>query len=505
MVPYKQTLNYDNNNYNHIGLSQEECSSMMNFTLIPIPGIIAQLGRLTSASMQQPLNSALTWPRGLSSKMKGTSTKFKFDMEITTLLKNPLSFKKSLQQINRQLAKVLKRIYINSDLILLQLKEAWAHWQQTIKWFEEMQPNEYSNQLTQDKTDKVITSLNGLKEAFIKILKLSNQNLKELQKLANMTNVFAESIYNIRSAKVNYVNSILREQLDAKINRKNELRTEVMSLKEEREQLDFNLTQSENILNKSLGRLMHLVRKQQKNPKFRDCLENQLKNWNTTDDFYVTCGAKSSRLERNQMREARVAKFTWQTFIQDLNNIKNDLEHTEGMLRNLSLSVELLEKKKNILEQDISFLSSSKILMDELENNIEELMFGGWNALVSLCKEIQHIIFKVTTSLQKSTSNTLVNLRSARKTTGEINQQLITTTTKKISSVGIAISVYVVAYEIDLASLVTQLEQMAVKSDENIIVLEDQLINACDNLSREIGTVVAKIQSDECMSVKIHG
>lgn len=499
MTPLKQIPN-DDNYPNHNWFSQEKCN-IMNSTLIPIPGIIAQLGRLVSSSMQQPLDSALRWPTGLSGKIEGMSTQFKFYIEESTILKNPLSFKKSLQQISRQLAKVLRKMYANNESVFLKMKEAWKIWPNTIGRFKDAHKLiDYLNRLKEETTMDVISQpLGELKEAFDKIVRFSNQNLIELQKMASLIEAFATAVYNIRSAKVDYTNNILRKQLDAKTKRMNELGTEVTSLKEEYEQLDYNATQSERNFNKYLDRLLYSVRKHQKNPTVRSCLENEAKKWDTKDDFYVTCGAKSSILDRKNMREARIAKCTWKTFLRDLHNIKGDLEEKEEKHQNLSLSVRLLEQKKNRLDQDILFLNNSANLTDELENKMEEL-FLGWKNIATLCKEIQSAVaFTMKTTLKTNTPNSLVNFKKpvSRKEILQETFQLLTNTTEKISFVGRAISVYLAAYEIDLTLLVSQLEQMTVNGDENLIVLEEKLIDACNNTSTDIKTVLDKIQSFE--------
>lgn len=484
---------------NKTPICYEEKQNEIDLVLIPIPEIIAQLGLLTGASMKQPLDSAFDWQKDLIKTNETTKRDELVNNKSSPIFKNPLSFRKTLQQISQQFKSVLNTINTNSEKMFAIMEEARTIWKAAITWFYDTHAlNDYLTHSQELNTFIFFFSkqLADLKEKSDKMVLLSDQNSVELQWMTNLTEALTEAVYATHEAKLEYTNGTLRKEIEAKTNRKTKLEKEIRALKEEHQQLNHKVAKSEDKFYQKVERFLHAVQKHQKNSKVRQCLENvAITNWNETGDFYFICRAKSSRLERRNLRAVKIANFIWKTFLQALNDVSNNLGKIEEQHGKLVLVVQLLEQTKNELEHDILFLDSTTELVDKLEKKMEELTFDGWKKLARLCLEIQSAISIIKGRVLSY--NELVNLKRiipSEKSLQEMNQQLIKTKIK-MSLVGNAVGAYMITYESELPSLMNQLEEITKADNENLAELEEQLINACKKASNEIEVFLAAMNN----------
>lgn len=437
--------------------------------VVPVPRIIANLGRLMGASMQQ-LDSAFQLPETLV-KTQDVGMKNQ-SFTPSPLIEYSKSFRTTLLQISQQLSRALRDNSIKANRMTLQISSA-PDIIDTLKRF-----------LAQPKKSSMINNmislkLNRLEELSQNNVLLSNQSYFDLEAVANLIEAFTETVENIQMIKLEYVNNTLNVELGPKINRKNELDNEIRSLNGSLVGLNNNVKQSENKFYDILNRFSSTAGQYRKNTATQmTCVKNLSKQRpdHTKADLQKACPDKEEQKLQQSLEALRNAKSNWIASFQALANNEDILRRKREERHFVSIDIQRLEHKKNQLEKDITLLINSTDSLTRLGSEMKELTLG-WNNLVNLSSKDKSQVSIIKTALDLPNNST-----SDTRITEEIFQQVkqhLDQIQENMDSLRKMTKVYVNSYDSDLSSLMAKLDQIITKSDVDINFLQEELLNTC--------------------------
>lgn len=252
----------DENNTN-LTFSIKEQLNANESLIVPVPRIIAELGRLMGASMGQ-LDSALSWPDG-APKMVDNVT-----FTSSPLIEYSQSFKTTILQIIHRLTQTLRTMNSNSDRMALQVVSVPSFINTVQRYLTHFQKSSLF-------FDLISIPLNELKELSEKNVMSSNQTSYELEKIVNLTNALSDFIDLTHSAKSKYISDINEEIPETKVN-KDELQEEINFLNKTYEEWSHNTTELEKQFYNTLD-YSRIELDKGRNNTVPSCVQLRLQGW----------------------------------------------------------------------------------------------------------------------------------------------------------------------------------------------------------------------------------